>query len=303
MDNILKNAYEYGLEFIEKGKVADYIPELAKVDKHASALAIIDQDGKLYSIGNDEDTFSIQSIVKVIIYLCALEISEEKVTQRCGIKGTALAFNSMQDLLLNSGKARNPMVNAGAMTMTGIVHEVHKEDTFDYILAKVRTMANRYDIEVSEEIYRSERDTAYGNRALINYMANNGYIDVENIDNIANCYFKLCSILVNVKDLANISYTLSNDGKNAEGKKVFDNKYGPVLRKIMAFCGMYDNSSEFAQEVGLPAKSGVGGGIITASKAGLGLATYSPGLDEAGNSLVGTKMLEIISKELDLDIY
>lgn len=303
MENILKKAYDYGLELIEYGKVADYIPQLARVDKNAAALAFIDREGKLYSIGDDGVCFSIQSIVKLVIYLCALESSEAEVGQRCGVQATALAFNSMEDLILNGGKARNPMVNAGAMAMTGLVYESHGEKTFDLVLDKVRAMAARTGIGHSEEIYRSERDTAYGNRALIYYMANKGYIDQNYINEIANTYFKLCSLMVNVKDLAHMSYTLSNDGINSQGSQVFNSKYGPILRKVMAFCGMYDRSSEFAHKVGMPAKSGVGGGIITASRAGLGLASYSPGLDGACNSLVGARMLEILAKDLDLDIY
>ncbi len=306
MKDLIKGAYEEGIKFADEGVVADYIPELAKEDKSKAGVVLINKDGDIFEAGEVEKTFSIQSIVKVVAYLVALEeIDPERISEAIGVKPTALPFNSVLDVELGGGKPRNPYVNAGAMAVTGLLYEKFGDDTLDLVLNKVRDLADRDSIEVSESIYESERDTAFNNRAIFYMMVARGVFNEDMpVDKVANMYFRNCSILVNAKDLARISSVIANDGLDVvSGKRKFDEKYGRTLRTVMAMCGMYDNSGEFALKVGLPAKSGVGGGIISASPEGIGIGTYCPGLDEAGNSLVGQKMLEIITDELDLYIY
>lgn len=267
---------------------------------------LLTKTGRVLSYGDVEEKFSIQSISKVVSYLLVLEnIEEEKIKNTIGIKPTSLPFNSVLDLEIGERKPRNPMVNAGAMASVALLYEKFKEETFNIILEKIRLLCGDNSIDYSEEIYISERDTAFNNRGMINMMAAKGTISYKlPLDEVANIYFKVCSIMVNAKHLARLSYGISNDGfDKISGVQVFDKKYGKVLRTIMAMAGMYDYAGEFAMEVGVPGKSGVGGGIIISTKEGYGIATYCPCLDEFGNSLVGIKILECISKELDLNIY
>lgn len=306
MEKLLKDAYDYGMKDVEKGEVADYIPELAKADKHHAGIVLIDKDGKVYKEGEVEERFTIQSIAKVVTFLLVLEeIDKEKIMKTLDIKPTALPFNSIMDLELSGGKPRNPMVNAGAMAATSLLYEKYGEDMFELSLDKLRKITGNKDLEISEEVYNSEKATAYNNYGIINIMAARGYVNDElPLKDVANMYFRICSANVNGEDLGRMSMVISNDGMDIITKeRVFEEKYGRVLRTIMASSGMYNYSGEFAMRVGLPGKSGVGGGIVTASKDGIGLATYCPGLDENGNSLVGIRMLEYISKELDLGIY
>ena len=306
MQDLLKRAYEEGIKYTDEANVADYIPELAKEDKTKAGVVVIDKDGNVFSEGEVEKTFSIQSIVKVVAYLVALEnIDKVRIDEAIGVKPTALPFNSVLDVELGGGKPRNPYVNAGAMAVTGLLYEKFGDDALDMVVDKVRDLADRDSINISQEIYESERDTAFNNRAIFHMMVARGIFKEDlPVDKVANMYFRNCSILVSAKDLGRISSVIANDGLDVvSGTRKFDEKHGKTLRTIMALCGMYDNSGEFALSVGLPAKSGVGGGIIATSPEGIGIATYCPGLDEAGNSLVGQKILEVITKELDLSIY
>lgn len=306
MRDLLQRAYDEAIKLADQGEVADYIPELAKEDKTVAGVSIINKDGEIFEAGDVEKRFSIQSVAKVITYLLVLEnIDEEKINKTIGVKPTALPFNSIIDVELGGGKPRNPLVNAGAMAATGLLYEKFKEDTFDVIFNKIKELAGNENIVVSEDIYKSERDSAYNNRAIMNMMVARGILSDElPVDEVANIYFRYCSALVSARDLARISSVLSNDGLDVvTNERKFDESLGRKVRTVMAMGGMYDYSGEFALRVGVPAKSGVGGGIITASKEGLGIATYCPGLDEFGNSLVGVRMLEIISEELNLSIY
>lgn len=306
MEKLIKRAYEEGKKLTSEGKLADYIPELAKEDKTKAAVVLIDKEGNIYEQGDVEKTFSIQSISKVITYLMVLEnIDEETVNRAFGVKPTAMQFNSIVDLELGRGKPRNPLVNAGALAGTGLLYEKYGEKTFEIILDKIKYLSGNENIGYSKEIYISERDSAFKNRAIINILVARGYLSSDlPVNEVANTYFKVCSILTNTRDLARISSVLSNDGLDVITKEQkFNKKLGRTIRTTMAMGGMYDYSGEFAQEIGLPAKSGVGGGIIIASQAGYGIATYCPGLDEFGNSIVGERILEIIAEELNLSIY
>ncbi len=306
MDNLLKRAYEQSIKFVDQGKAADYIPELAKEDVTKAALAFIDKEGKAYEYGEVEKTFSIQSILKVVFYLMVLEnIDKDKIDKTIGVKPTALAFNSIMDIELANGKPRNPFVNAGAIASIALLYEKFGEKTEAMIFDRTRDLMGDNTLTHSEEIYKSEMATAYNNIAIMNLMVAKGILSEEtNREKVLDTYIKACAILVNVKNLARLSSLIANDGYDlVAGERKFDGKYGKILRTLMATSGMYNYAGEFALNVGVPAKSGVGGGIIAASKAGYGIATYCPGLDEFGNSLVGTKMLEILSEELELSIY
>lgn len=306
MEELLKKAYDKSIVFAKEGKAADYIPELGKADITRSAASLIDLEGNVFSYGDFEDKFSIQSILKVVFYLLALErVNKEKIEQTIGVKPTALAFNSIMDIELAEGKPRNPFVNSGAMAAIALLYEIYGDNTEDLIFEAARNLMGDNTLVHSEEIFQSEMDTAYNNIAIINLMVGKGVLS-ENTprQKVLETYIKTSAILVNVVNLSRLSSIIANNGYDlVAGERKFDEKYGRILRTVMSTCGMYNYAGEFALNVGMPAKSGVGGGIIAAPKTGHGIATYCPGLDEFGNSLVGTKMLEIISEELDLSIY
>lgn len=306
IQDILQQAYEYGIKYIDKGTVANYIPELAKEDKTKVGAALIDKDGSMYDMGCAQHKFSIQSIVKIIIYLCVLEHYDFDYIQKfIGVKPSAKPFNSIIALeLSNKNIPVNPFINAGAIVGTSLLFEKYGNNTFEMILNRTRDIIGNDKIDYSRSIFNSESLSAFANRALT-YMLLNGKIIPPNVnvEDLLNVYFKSCSILVDARDLAQLGFVLSRDGKDKENKQRLSMEHARILRTIMATCGTYDYSGEFAIRIGVPAKSGVGGGIVTASKAGYGIGVYCPGLDSHGNSYVGTRILEIISKELSLNIY
>ena len=304
--DVLQRAYEYGIQYVDKGVVANYIPELAKEDKTKAGAALIDKNGSLYDVGTSQHKFSIQSIVKIIIYLCVLEHYDFDYIQKfIGVKPSAKPFNSIIALELSEKNIPvNPFINAGAIVGTSLLYEKYGNNTFEMILNRTRDIIGNDKIDYSRSVFNSESSSAFANRALT-YMLLNGKIIPSNVnvDDLLNVYFKSCSILADVRDLAQLGFILSRDGKDGENKQRLSGEHARILRTLMVTCGTYDYSGEFAIKIGLPAKSGVGGGIVTASKAGYGIGVYCPGLDSHGNSYVGTRILEFLSRELDLNIY
>lgn len=306
IQSILERAYEYGITYVDKGVVANYIPELAKEDKTRAGAALIDADGVLYTVGAAQYKFSIQSIVKLIIYLCVLEHYDFDYIQKfIGVKPSAKPFNSIIELELSDKNIPvNPFINAGAIVGTSLLFEKYGNNTFEMILDRARSIIGNDKLDYSRSIFTSESSCAFANRALT-YMLLNGKIIAQhlNVEDVLDVYFKSCSILANVTDLAQLGFILSQDGKDKAGIKRLSTEHARILRTLMATCGTYDYSGEFAIKIGIPAKSGVGGGIVTSSKAGYGIGVYCPGLDAHGNSYVGTRMLETIARELHLNIY
>ncbi len=304
--DVLQRAYEYGIQYVDKGVVANYIPELAKEDKTKAGAALIDKNGSLYDVGTSQHKFSIQSIVKIIIYLCVLEHYDFDYIQKfIGVKPSAKPFNSIIALELSEKNIPvNPFINAGAIVGTSLLYEKYGNNTFEMILNRTRDIIGNDKIDYSRSVFNSESSSAFANRALT-YMLLNGKIIPSNVnvDDLLNVYFKSCSILADVRDLAQLGFILSRDGKDGENKQRLSEEHARILRTLMVTCGTYDYSGEFAIKIGLPAKSGVGGGIVTASKAGYGIGVYCPGLDSHGNSYVGTRILEFLSRELNLNIY
>lgn len=303
---ILQRAYDYGMQYVERGVTASYIPDLAKEDKTKAGAALIDKDGSLYEIGVSQYKFSMQSIVKVIIYLCVLEQYEfEHIKKFIGVKPSAKPFNSIIALELSDKNIPvNPFINAGAIVATALLFEKYGNNTFEMILSRTREIIGNDKIDYSRSIFHSESASAFANRALTYMLLNGNIINAHvNVEDLLNAYFKSCSILIDARDLAQLSFVLSKDGKDCDNKQCLASDHARILRTVMATCGTYDYAGEFAIRIGVPAKSGVGGGIVTASKAGYGIGVYCPGLDSHGNSYVGTRILESISQELNLSIY
>lgn len=303
-EEVLEKALRLGRKYLHEGAVADYIPELARVDANKLAISTI-EDGNIYSVGDSKVRFSIQSIIKVILYAMAMEnyrVSELK--KYVGVRPSAKPFNSVIELELSEKKIPvNPFINAGAIIIVAILYNVYREKTFDVIIEKASEFLGE-EVDYSREIAQSEKESSFTNRTLIYLMLAKGILPSDTkVEEVLDTYFKACSILVNTENLAHMSYVISNDGLDLEGKEVITPNEARVLRSLMATCGTYDYSGDFAIRVGLPAKSGVGGGIVTASKNKTGLAVYAPRLDTHGNSYSGVRMLEYLSQELDLSIY
>ena len=284
-EEVLEKALRLGRKYLHEGAVADYIPELAKVDANKLAISTI-EDGNIYSVGDSKVRYSIQSIVKVILYALAMEnykVSELK--KYVGVRPSAKPFNSVIELELSEKKIPvNPFINAGAIIIVAILYNVYREKTFDVILEKASEFLGE-DVDYSREIAQSEKESSFTNRTLIYLMLAKGILPSDTkVEEVLDTYFKACSILVNTENLAHMSYVISNNGLDIEGKKVITPNEARVLRSLMATCG-------------------VGGGIVTASKNKTGLAVYAPRLDTHGNSYSGVRMLEYLSKELDLSIY
>ena len=303
MERLIREILENNKKYADDGVVADYIPMLANRKKDEIGFCVRDEKG-IYAVGDCEVKFTIQSISKVISLMIAImENGEEYVFERVGYEGTDEAFNSGYKLdLPHVDKPANPMINSGAILTTSLI-QGSEEEKIEKILNMTRFLAENDDIHIDEETYLSEKATGNKNRALAYQMKARGMIegDVEaNLDT----YFKQCSIEVTAKDLANIGYFFAKSGETL-------GFYGQVERKrlmkiiigIMNNCGMYNYSSRYGIEVGLPSKSGVGGGIMAILPNEMGIASFCPGLDENGNSLVGIKMLQEFSNRMDCNIY
>jgi glutaminase len=286
-------------EYIKYGKVANYIPELAKVDPDKLGIYIISKDNEYFS-GDYDTHFTIQSIVKPMILLLALkDAGIERVRGLVGVEATGKPFDTFNytDLALKSEHI-NPMINAGAIALCTLI----KGDTFqektDRLLNFARQLAKNDSIEIDTAVYLSEKATGNKNRALA-YMLNAYKMIDENVEELLTCYFKACSIRVNCKDLANIAFALSHCVPN----EIIGEDEARFVNAILSTCGMYDGSGEFALNVGVPAKSGVGGGIMAVVPLSMGIGVYSPTLDEKGNSVAGKKVLELLSKKMKLSIF
>jgi glutaminase len=284
------------------GEVATYIPELSKANPDHFGICLATKDGRIFETGDSEQLFTIQSISKPFTYGMALEVfGQEKVSQHVGVEPSGDAFNSIE---LESGTNRpfNPMVNAGAITVSSLLYQHYGDEALDMMLKRFSDAAGR-ELSIDEAVYQSESRTGHRNRAIAHLLLNFGMVD-ENIEPALDLYFKQCSILVNCKDLAVMSATLSNLGKNpVTSKEVYDISCVRNMLSIMLTCGMYDYSGQWAYKVGIPAKSGVSGGVTAVVNRQLGLACYSPKLDQRGNSCRGIEACIALTNELGLHAF
>ncbi len=279
---------------LQAGEPASYIPELAKVDPDAFAIAIVTVDGQVFQVGECEKLFTIQSASKPFVHGLTLEdCGRDAVLGRVGVEPTGDAFNAII-LDETSGRPHNPMVNAGAIATAGLVKGNGPTDKLNRLMAMLQRYAGR-DLHVDMSVYTSERATGHRNRAIAHLMLNFGVVD-ENIDEMLDLYFKQCSVMVNCHDLAVMGATLANNGVNPiTGERGLNSEYIKDILSVMYTCGMYDYSGAWAYRVGLPAKSGVGGGIVAVVPKLLGIGVFSPRVDPRGNSVRGVKVCEDLS--------
>lgn len=284
------------------GNVAAYIPELLKVDPAHFGIALVTNKGQIFETGNTNQEFSIQSISKPLAYGLALEIyGQDEVSKYVGIEPSGDAFNSIM-LEDNTNKPFNPMVNAGAITVTAMLYKHYGNEAFDIMLNHFGDAAGR-ELKFDNEVYKSESKTGHRNRAIAHLLLNFGMVH-ENVEPALDLYFKQCAILVNTLDLAMMAATIANIGENpVTSKEVFSMNSVRNIMSIMFTCGMYDFSGEWAYKVGVPAKSGVSGGLMAVVNRQVGIATYSPRLDKYGNSVRGINAFVDLSNELGLHAF
>lgn len=287
-----------------QGHVATYIPELAKVDPNKLGIYISSPDGD-YSAGDCAAPFTMQSVVKPLILLLALMDSGiDTVRALVGVEATGKPFDTFNysDQAL-TGAHINPMINTGAIALCTLIRGRDYGERFDRLLELVRTLADNPSLEVDQAVFRSEQLTGNKNRALAYLLTAYGMIS-DPVNEILDCYFKACSITVTCRDLAKIAHIFALRGIHpVTGERLFPAQYAKYVTATMATCGMYDGSGEFALEVGFPAKSGVGGGILGVIPRSMGIGVYAPALDRHGNSVAGVQALAQLSRELDLSIY
>ncbi|MDD2722605.1 MAG: glutaminase A [Methylovulum sp.] len=287
---------------LDKGEVASYIPELLKADPQWFGIALITVDGHVYQVGDSRQPFTIQSISKAITYGIALEDNGvEAVLQKVDVEPSGEAFNSIS-LEPDTGRPRNPMINAGAIATVALINGESADDKLKRMLKCYERYLGR-SVTIDEDVYRSEKSTGHRNRAIA-YLLRNSDIIEKDTDDVLDVYFKQCSILVTCRDLALIGATLANNGVNPiTGVRVLASHYVPKVLSVMSSCGMYDYSGAWVYEVGMPAKSGVGGGIVAVLPGQFGLAVFSPKLDERGNSARGIAACKKISSDFGLHMF
>ena len=305
MEELLEQLLEDCRPYTQQGKVATYIPELAKGDANDLGIYVLRSDGRHYQAGDYKKRFTIQSVVKPILLLLALmDNGEEYVRSRVGVEATGKPFDAINvtDQTLFSDHL-NPMVNMGAILLCTLIKGETYETRFQRLLELTRKVAGNPDIDISQAVYESEKRTGSRNRALAFLLKSHGLIQ-DDVEEVLDCYFKACSILVNCKDLANIAFVFANRGRRpVSEERVFSSRYAHYVNAILMTCGMYNGAGDFAIKVGLPAKSGVGGGIMAVSPTRMGIGIYSPGLDDKGNSLAGIHVLEDLSRKLYLSVF
>ena len=280
------------------GQVATYIPELGKADPAWFGICLATPDGRVYEVGDTRQQFTIQSISKPFTYGLALEDQgHDEVLKRIGVEPSGEAFNSIS--LTPAGCPLNPMINAGAIATTSLIAGHSAADRLERLLAVFSLYAGR-PLSVDEAVYRSERDTGHRNRA-IGHLLRNFEVLTDDPDLALDLYFKQCSILVDCRDLSLIAATLANGGRNPlTGDRAVPHDLVERILSVMTTCGMYDYAGEWLYSVGMPAKSGVGGGILAVLPGQLGIGVFSPALDSHGNSVRGIAVCRDLSRDFNL---
>ena len=300
---ILEEIQEEVLPFMKEGKVADYIPGLAQVDPNQFAMSLQLFDGRSYHVGATNEKFSIQSISKVFSFTHIMNLYRGDLQGRLGLEPSGSPFNSLVLLEYENGIPRNPFINAGAIVVADMLISYYKENTFAKVLEHIRLIDDSLSINIDKELYRSEKVSGYRNYSMVNMMKSFGNIK-NDIDTVMSLYFKLCSIEMSTQELCRTMLFLANHGVDPITNDVFlTSSQAKRVNALMLTCGHYDASGDFAYRVGIPAKSGVGGGIVAIIPGEMSLCVYSPRLNEKGNSLVGTKALELFTTKTGLSIF
>jgi glutaminase len=285
-----------------EGRVADYIPELARQAPDRFGMALVDMDGGVHTVGEACEPFSIQSISKVFTLMLALQDLGDGLWERVGREPSGSAFNSLVHLEYEDGRPRNPFINAGALVVTDAVLERHP-DAVDVVLRTVRQLSGNPALAVDEKVARSEAAAAYRNASTANFLKSFGRL-VNPVDRVLDAYIRHCAIAMSAVDLARAGFFLANGGValGASGQLIAPNR-AKYINSLMLTCGTYDAVGDFAYRVGLPGKSGVGGGILAVMPGRFSVCVWSPGLDASGNSLAGVAALEALTTRAGISIF
>jgi glutaminase len=299
---ILKEAY-INFKDDTNGKNADYIPALAQVDSKLYGIAIVTTDGRVYRIGDVDHAFSIQSISKVFTLALAMEeLGSEEVFKKIGSEPTGRAFNSIPAVVDMPTHAGNPYVNAGAIATVSLISGTTADEKWNKLLAFYGKAAGT-KLSLLEDVYKSEAATNTGNKAISMLLAKYDRIYADPFESV-DVYTKACSVGVTANQLAVMGATLANNGKNPlSGEQVIKPENVPHILSAMMMAGLYDGSGGWAWHVGIPAKSGVGGGIVAVVPGKGAMAVFAPPLDEAGNSVKAQKAIAYVAGKLGINIF
>ena len=302
VESVVREAYEK-FRGDTGGKNADYIPYLAQVDSKLFGIAIVTADNQVFTLGDVNYSFSIQSISKVLTLALAMEeLGPDNVFQRIGSEPTGRPFNSVPAVVDMPTHTGNPLVNAGAIATTSLVSGKDANEKWNKILGFYSRAAGER-LTLIDEVYKSEAATNTGNKALSMLLAKYERIYADPFESV-DVYTKQCSVGVNASQLARMGATLANNGVNpATREQVIKRDHVPYLLAAMTMAGLYDSSGYWAWHVGLPAKSGVGGGIVAIVPGKGAIAVFAPPLDEAGNSVKAQKVIEYVANKLDFNLY
>jgi glutaminase len=290
-----------------EGRVASYIPELAKAPADALGVCVLAADGSSVFAGDCGLPFTMQSISKVFTLLLALkDKGEAGVFARVGMEPTGDDFNSMLKLeLVEPGKPFNPLINAGAIAVTSLIDGATPAEKFSRVLAFFREVADDPTLDYNEAVYHSESATAHRNRSLAYFLKDNGVLsENDEVEDVLEVYFKHCAVETTCRNLARMALVLAFDGTDPiSGRELIPRRYVQIAKTFMVTCGMYNASGEFAIRAGLPAKSGVSGGILTLVPGRFGIGVVGPSLNGKGNSIAGVHLLETMSSHFDWSIF
>ena len=300
--SIIEKAYKLTSSLKDNGKLATYIPELANVDPSMFGVHMTKVDGTHFGIGNNLEKFSIQSIAKVLSLTLAYKILGEKIWTRIDVEPSGSKFDSLLLLETYNGIPRNPFVNSGAIVICDILIS-HLANAREEFLDFVRDLSDLPQLSYSDKIADSEKAHGYRNTALCNFIKSFGNIKNEPAE-VLDFYFDMCSLEMNCQQLSHTFTFLANGGRKlVDGKKIISKSKCKRINALMLTCGFYDESGEFAFKVGLPGKSGVGGGIVALYPHNYAIAVWSPRLNPKGNSFKGMKLLEEVTTHSELSIF
>ncbi|MEX0275648.1 MAG: glutaminase [Flavobacteriaceae bacterium] len=299
--SILENITNQVAPISEKGQLPTYIPELTQVDIHKFGMALLDNEGNTYTVGDAHEGFSIQSISKVLALAKAFSLLGDQLWKRVGVEPSGDPFNHLSLLEMENGIPRNPLINAGALVVCDVLVSEMKDPKQEF-LEYVRAITHDYSIQYDTSVAQSESDTGFKNYAAAYLLKSFGNL-TNPVRDVLDLYFHLCALKMSCFQLTRAFYPFANRGKCIENTSYLSIHQVKRINAIMLTCGFYDEAGEFAFEVGLPGKSGVGGGIVALLPNQFCVATWSPGLNEKGNSKLGMLALEKLTTETKYSIF
>jgi glutaminase len=299
--SILKEIQEESKGFLTSGNVTNTIPELAKVNPNKFGIHLTTIEGVDFGIGDSNEKFSIQSISKALTVAFAFSFLDEKIWKRVGVEPSGTAFNSLIQLEYEKGIPRNPFINSGAIVIADMLVSCLKNPKKDF-LDFIRLVSGSPTIDYNLAVAQSEKDTRFRNAALANFLKSFGNIE-NDVDTVLDFYFHQCSIEMTCSELAHSFFFFANEGKTKEGIQILTKSQVKRLNALMQTCGFYDESGEFTYKVGLPGKSGIGGGIVALYPNNFVVATWSPCLNKKGNSELGMYALELLTTKTGMSVF